>query len=82
MLRFVGVKVHHLLCLSLQMVHGVHGLKPSEPVIDFISKYYTHFTGGVFWVNCSSSEFIRAAEHLIDEVSGKKYNFSELQLRE
>ncbi len=52
-----------------QLIHGVHGLKPSEPVIDFITKYHIHFSGGVFWVNGSSPEFIRAAELLIQKVS-------------
>lgn len=52
-----------------QLLQGSHGLKPKEPVIDFISKFHTHFTGGVFWVNGTCPELIQGAAESIREVS-------------
>ena len=51
-----------------QVIHGFHGLKPSEPVIDFVKKHHTHFTGGVFFVGGASPEFTEAAELKISQV--------------
>ena len=52
----------------LQLLHGFHGLKPSETVIEFIIKYHTHFSGGVFWVNGTCPEFVSGAELEISKV--------------
>ena len=48
-----------------QLLHGSHGLKPTEPVIDFISRYHTHFLGGVFWVNGMCPELVLGAAECI-----------------
>ena len=52
----------------MQIIHGIHGLRPSEPVIEFINKHHTHFTGGIFFVNGAASEFVEAAEKKISQV--------------
>ena len=52
-----------------QLVHGFHGLKPSEPVIDFVKKHHTHFTGGVFFISGAAPEFVEAAEEKIKQVN-------------
>ena len=51
-----------------QLIHGVHGLKPSEPVIDFVKKHHAHFTGGIYFVSGAVPEFMEAAEHKISQV--------------
>ena len=47
-------------------------MKPSEPLIDFIHCHHTHFTGGIFWINCRNPQASLTAI--------KKVNISILQL--
>ena len=44
-------------------------MKPSEVVVDFIHNSHQHFHGGIFWINCTSEEFISDSIHYIEKVS-------------
>ena len=52
-----------------QVLHGPPGVKPSEPMIDFIHCHHTHFTGGIFWINCRTPQLIDASIEYIKDVS-------------
>ena len=54
------------------MIHGYHGLKPSEPVKDFVLKYHTHFSGGVFWINCMTSDLLVGGLEQLKMVNGQQ----------
>ena len=56
-------------CVFFQVVVGVSGLKPLEVVVEFVSSYHSHFTGGIFFVNALNRHFMMAAESAIKEVS-------------
>ena len=51
--------------LHPQLLHGFHGLKPSGPVVDFILKNHTHFSGGIFWLNGTVPDLIAGAMECI-----------------
>lgn len=46
----------------------MHGLKPLEVVIEFVTGHHEHFTGGVFFINAENKHFIMGAEGRIKEV--------------
>ena len=52
-----------------QVLHGPPGVKPSEPLIDFIHCHHLHFTGGIFWINCRTQQLIEASLTAIKHVS-------------
>lgn len=52
----------------LQIFFGVHGLKPSEVVIDFVTDHHKHFSGGVFFISAENEHFMIGAENKIKEV--------------
>ena len=52
----------------LQLLHGYHGLKPSGPVVDFILKNHTHFSGGIIWLNGTVPDLIAGAMECITMV--------------
>ncbi len=60
--------VLHYVLFAIQLIQGAHGLKPTEPVINFISKYHTHFTGGIFWYNGTNAQLVKAATENIRKV--------------
>ena len=45
-----------------QVLRGPPGVKPSEPLIDFIHSHHLHFTGGIFWINCRTTEIMEASD--------------------
>ena len=63
---FISVCV---ISLPPQVVHGSHGLSPAAPVRDFVLRHYSAFTGGVFWLNCSSQDLLTGALDLVNTVS-------------
>lgn len=56
------------LTLSLQVIHGAHGLRPAEPVLQFVANNYAYFQGGVFYVSAHNYHFLQGAEEEIREV--------------
>lgn len=46
----------------------MNGLKPLEPVVEFVNKNHQHFTGGIFFVSTKNSHYITQAEDMIKEV--------------
>jgi tetratricopeptide (TPR) repeat protein len=46
---------------DVQVLHAPPGVKPSEPLVDFIHCHHTHFSGGIFWVNCRTPQLIEAS---------------------
>ena len=52
------------------MLRGSVGVDPSEVAIDFITSYHTHFSGGIFWIDCQWPEMIRYSIENIEKVSG------------
>jgi tetratricopeptide (TPR) repeat protein len=62
---------------DVQVLHGPPGVKPSEPMIDFIHCHHTHFTGGIFWINCRTPQLIDASIEYIKDAMKVK-NLSDL----
>ena len=44
-----------------QVLRGSPGVKPSEPLIDFIHSFHHAFKGGIFWINGRRQELIDAS---------------------
>ena len=55
--------------LLYQVLRGVPGVVPSEPVKDFIHSCHEHFSGGIFWISCKNKQLIRASVNQIHSVS-------------
>lgn len=47
---------------------GCPGVEPTEVVIDFISSFYKHFSGGIFWINCRQPELISSSIEYVEKV--------------
>ena len=52
----------------LQILRGSPGVKPSEPLVDFIHSFHDEFKGGIFWINGRSQEFVDASAAYIRQV--------------
>jgi len=48
-----------------QILRGSPGVKPSEPLIDFIHSFHHAFKGGIFWINGRRQELIDASADYI-----------------
>ena len=59
---------------DVQILRGSPGMKPSEPLIDFIHSFHTHFKGGIFWVNGSNGDLIVASLAYIEKTTGKQFH--------
>ena len=55
---------------DVQILRGSPGMKPSEPLIDFIHSFHTHFKGGIFWIN---GGLIAAGMAYIEKVTGTSF---------
>ena len=55
-------------CSALQVLRGSPGVKPSEPLKDFIHLHHQHFRGGIFWINCRSPQLVEASVDYITKV--------------
>ena len=40
----------------MQLLHGSPGVDLMEPVVDFIYKNHSHFTGGIYWIPCHTPQ--------------------------
>ena len=49
-------------------VHLSPGVKPSEPLIDFIHAFHDVFKGGIFWINGRQQELIDSSVVYIRQV--------------
>ena len=57
------------MCLYyLQILTGSPGVKPSEPLIDFIHAFHDVFKGGIFWINSRQQELIDSSVVYIRQV--------------
>lgn len=52
----------------MQVIVGIPGLEPLEPVIEFVSNNHQHFTGGIFFINTQNEHLMKATEEAIKEV--------------
>ena len=52
----------------LQILRGSPGVKPSEPLVDFIHSFHDAFKGGIFWINGRTQEFVDASSAYIRQV--------------
>ena len=53
----------------LQVIHGSYGLKPAGPVMDFVLRNHAFFSGGIFWLNCTTPDFLNGGLDLVKAVS-------------
>ena len=54
--------------IHIQILKGCASVNPSEVVKDFILSSYTHFSGGIFWINCHQPEMILSSIEYIQKV--------------
>ena len=47
-----------------QILRGPPGVKPSEPLVDFIHSFHDAFKGGIFWINGKTQEFVEASDEV------------------
>ena len=60
--------VQNINVFLLQILRGSPGVKPSEPLVDFIHSFHDAFKGGVFWINGRRQEFVDASAAYISQV--------------
>ncbi len=53
----------------LQIICGLPGLRPLEPVLQFVSRNHTHFPGGVFYIPAHNDHFCSAAMQAVAKVT-------------
>ena len=58
---------------DVQILRGSPGMNPSEPLIDFIHSFSSHFSGGILWFNGRTPELIAAGVAYIEEVTGERF---------
>ena len=60
----------HGMCdvFHLQILRGSPGVKPSEPLVDFIHSFHDAFKGGIFWINGRRQELVDASVVYIKQV--------------
>ena len=52
----------------MQVIHGPPGLRPLEPVLQFVQRNHTHFPGGVYYVSALNNHFYEGAEEAVCRV--------------
>ena len=59
---------HSTIVFHLQILRGSPGVKPSEPLLDFIHSFHDVFKGGIFWINGRRQELVDASAAYIKQV--------------